>query len=203
MIKTYSDKEICVFNGVLSLCKDGKKIYNITVQQIAKAANMGKGTLYEYFSSKEEIIVNALMYFLQQDNLKAEEIAASSAAFKDKIYGLYDLIFASFEEGFAKISQFVLSDEILNIPQLISQQQEYLKQVMDFRKDVIMKILQSGVDQGAISLDFDAEYITMAIKANLGSLNSCQHLPQCSISVCQNEQKKAYAYTLLLKSLNH
>ena len=92
MKKQYTEKEISVFGGVMALSKEGKKIYNITVQDIAKAANVGKGTLYEYFSSKEEIIMNALMYFLGLENQKAERIAFSSVSFKEKIYALYDLL---------------------------------------------------------------------------------------------------------------
>ncbi|MBQ7816348.1 MAG: TetR/AcrR family transcriptional regulator [Oscillospiraceae bacterium] len=153
MKKTYSEKEICVFNGVLSLCKEGKKIYNITVQEIAKAADMGKGTLYEYFSSKEDIILNALLYFLWQDNLKSEEIAQSGVCFKQKVYGLYDLVAASFENGFALLSQFAVSEEILNFPKLISSHSEYVTELVDFRKDVIVRILKSGVAEGVISLD--------------------------------------------------
>jgi len=66
-----------------------------------------------------------------------------------------------------------------------------------------MDILQSGVDEGVISLEFDADYITMAIMANLSCLNYCLHLPTGVSNVCQIEQKKDYAYTILLKSLNH
>ena len=201
-MKNWSEKEISVFNGVLSLCKEGKKIYNITVQEIAKAANMGKGTLYEYFSSKEEIILNAMLYFLWQDNIKAETIAHSSITFREKIHSLYSLVENSFENGFALVSQFAFSDGILNIPQLISSHRDFVDEVMAFRRDVIVKILQSGEAEGVISLDFDSEYIAMAIKANLALLGGCQHLPQCSETVCQIEQKKQTAYTLLLKSLN-
>ncbi|MBQ9845557.1 MAG: TetR/AcrR family transcriptional regulator [Oscillospiraceae bacterium] len=202
MKKQYTEKEICVFGGVMALSKDGKKIYNITVQDIAKASNMGKGTLYEYFSSKEEIIINALMYFLGLENQKAEKIAFSKMSFKEKIYALYDLLLKSFEDGFAAVSQFVTSDEMLNIPKIIHDQQEYIEEVMTLRNELVMTILQQGVEEGVISLDFDADYIRMAIMANLSCLNTCIHLPAVGLNVCQIEQKKDHAYTILLKTLN-
>ena len=202
MKKQYTEKEICVFGGVMALSKEGKKIYNITVQDIAKASNMGKGTLYEYFSSKEEIIINALMYFLGLENEKAEKIAFSSTGFRDKIYALYDLLIQSFEDGFAVVSQFATSDEMLNIPKIIHDQQEYIEEVMTLRNELVMAILRQGVKEGVIRLDFDSDYIRMAIMANLSCLDSCIHLPETTRDVCQIEQKKNHAYTLLLKSLN-
>jgi len=202
-MKNYTEKEICVFNGVMALSKEGKKIYNITVQDIAKAANVGKGTLYEYFSSKEEILLNTLVYFLGLENQKAQKIAQQDISFKDKVYKLYDLILKSFEDGFAAVSQFSSSDEMLDIPKLINDSKEYIEQVMTTRNQLIMDILQSGVDEGVISMDFDRDYITMVIMANLSCLNYCLHLPAGVSDICQIEQKKDYAYTILLKSLNH
>jgi len=201
-MKNYSEKEISVFNGILSLCKEGKKIYNITVQDIATAANMGKGTLYEYFSSKEDILLNAITHFLVQDTLAAENIAAMDIPFKAKVFSLYDLLQNSMENGFAMISRIVISGDVVDIPQLISRHSEYVQKAVEKRNEIIMEILKSGADEGAIKLQFDSEYIAMAIKANLACVTSCQHLSSCNESVCQIEQKKETAYTLLLKSLN-
>ena len=202
MKKQYTYKEICVFGGVMALSKEGKKIYNITVQDIAKAANVGKGTLYGYFPSKEDILVNAIVYFLSLENKKAEEIAQSGMSFKDTVYALYSLIINSFEDGFAAVSQFASGENMLDIPKIIEDNKEYIEQVMTSRDKIIIQMLKIGEKEGAIRLDFSAEYITMAIMANLSCLNSCLHLPKSAEYICQIEQKKDIAYTLLLKTLN-
>ena len=64
--KTYSPKEIAAFRGLLQLAAGGKHFSNIKVQDIATAASIGKGTLYEYFSSKEDILSCTMLYTLQQ-----------------------------------------------------------------------------------------------------------------------------------------
>ena len=51
-----------IFEGVMRLAREGADLRLVTVQQIADAAGIGKGTLYEYFSSREEIIAATLMY---------------------------------------------------------------------------------------------------------------------------------------------
>ena len=202
MKKQYTDKEISVFKGVMALSKEGKKIYNVTVQDIAKAANVGKGTLYEYFSSKEEILLNTIVYYLSLENEKAQQIANSGMCFRDMVYKLYDLILDSFDEGFAVVSQIASGETILDIPRLIKQNEEYLDYVMSKRDQLVMQMLTIGEKEGAIRMDFSHEYITMAIMANLSCLNSCLHLPKAAEYIRQIEQKKDIAYTLLLKSLN-
>lgn len=63
---TCSSKEIAAFQGLFALARDGRHYSSIKVQDIASAAGVGKGTLYEYFSSKEEIISRAVFYALEQ-----------------------------------------------------------------------------------------------------------------------------------------
>lgn len=64
--KTYSPKEIAAFRGLLQLAAGGNCFSNIKVQDIATAAGIGKGTLYEYFSSKEDILNCTVLYTLHQ-----------------------------------------------------------------------------------------------------------------------------------------
>ena len=64
--KTYSPTEIAAFRGLLQLAAGGNCFSNIKVQDIATAAGIGKGTLYEYFSSKEDILSCTMLYTLQQ-----------------------------------------------------------------------------------------------------------------------------------------
>lgn len=54
--REYSPKETAVFEAVLKLAGQGVNLAAVKVQQIADAAGVGKGTLYEYFKSKEEIL---------------------------------------------------------------------------------------------------------------------------------------------------
>lgn len=50
------EKEIAVYEAVLKLLGQGENLSALTVSRIAAAAGIGKGTVYEYFSSKEEIV---------------------------------------------------------------------------------------------------------------------------------------------------
>ena len=69
----YTEKQQKIFGAVLDLAKQGENLYTVKVQDIATAAGVGKGTLYEYFDSKEEILVHTMLWCLENelDALKA------------------------------------------------------------------------------------------------------------------------------------
>ncbi len=61
-----------------------------TVEQIATFAEFGKGTIYSYFKSKEEIYIAILEKKLDQLEQKMKEAVANPGSAVDSLYGLYD-----------------------------------------------------------------------------------------------------------------
>ncbi len=57
-----SPKVAATYQAVAELFKEGADLSSITVSEITARAGIGKGTVYEYFSNKEEILAGALFY---------------------------------------------------------------------------------------------------------------------------------------------
>lgn len=60
------DKELAIYDGVVALLAEGKSVGELTVADIAKKAGIGKGTVYEYFRTKDEIVAKALVYTIKK-----------------------------------------------------------------------------------------------------------------------------------------
>ena len=58
----YLPKEKAVYRAGIELFEEGADINNLTVAEITGRAGIGKGTAYEYFSGKEEMIAKAFFY---------------------------------------------------------------------------------------------------------------------------------------------
>ena len=58
------EKVLLMYQAVSELLRNQNDIAKIKVADITSRAGIGKGTAYEYFSSKEELIANALMHDL-------------------------------------------------------------------------------------------------------------------------------------------
>lgn len=66
-------KVIAMYGAVSTLLRENKDISEMSVSMITGLAGIGKGTAYEYFDSKEEIIVCALLYEIRMVTEQAFE----------------------------------------------------------------------------------------------------------------------------------
>lgn len=57
----------------------------VTISQIAKVAGVGKGTLYEYFSNKEEIVFELVNTLMQEHSQKLEVALAEQTSVKNMV----------------------------------------------------------------------------------------------------------------------
>lgn len=62
MLSVMSPKKKKIFEALTSFILEGKNPEAITVADIAAKASIGKGTVYEYFSCKEDIYKEALLF---------------------------------------------------------------------------------------------------------------------------------------------
>ena len=97
--KIYPPKVVAMNEAVASLWAEGRDLGSLTVSEITSRAGIGKGTAYEYFSSKEEIIATALEYDLkiQLERLIAIEEHANS--FRDILEKLMDWLKDNFQNN--------------------------------------------------------------------------------------------------------
>ena len=69
----HAARKAAVYEAALQLVARGVSPAAMPIQQLAAAAGIGKGTVYEYFSSKDEILQGVARYCFAQEN---ERIAA-------------------------------------------------------------------------------------------------------------------------------
>jgi AcrR family transcriptional regulator len=75
-----------------------KGISRATIAEIAETADIGKGTVYEYFSSKDELIHQSLLFLLGQIEMILAEISSLETSPSYKL-GRMISAFAFLEEG--------------------------------------------------------------------------------------------------------
>jgi len=58
------DKKKSIILSFMELAKEAGSMNEVTIKEVAIKAGIGKGTVYEYFSSKEEIIVSVIDFVI-------------------------------------------------------------------------------------------------------------------------------------------
>lgn len=122
---------------------------NITVAQVAKTAGIGKGTVYEYFENKEDIIFEIINFHIENYHNTFRESIKDIESTKEKVCHFF---------------RFVLSDDDVNVRQfngykqflsiVLSEENPAMKEfncdTNDFFKTELEKVLQEGIDKGEL-----------------------------------------------------
>ena len=72
-----------------------KGIKQITISEIAKAAGIGKGTVYEYFSHKEDIVFEIITVVIEEYLIELESITKEKSSLKSRLIHFLHLIFVN------------------------------------------------------------------------------------------------------------
>ena len=86
------DKIEKMYQAVIFLLDKGKDINSIKVADITERAGIGKGTAYEYFESKEEIIANAMKYNMKKQADSLYRLNEETESFRERVMQTMDWI---------------------------------------------------------------------------------------------------------------
>lgn len=125
---------------------------NITVAQVAKIAGIGKGTIYEYFENKEDIIFEIINIHIEKYNKDLLESLEKVDTTKEKLKLFFKLVLEDDEEnlkhfnGYKEFLSIVLSEEN-------SRMKEFNCNKNEFFKAKLLKIFENGVNSGELKIE--------------------------------------------------
>ena len=99
LIQSPPAKVLSIYQAVVDLLNEGADINQLKVSDITQRAGIGKGTAYEYFSSKEELILCSLFFELKKRTDEMQKIAKSNGSFHDKLCAALDNIASNFKKN--------------------------------------------------------------------------------------------------------
>lgn len=138
---------------------ESERIQQISVSEIAKKAGIGKGSVYYYFSSKDEIL-SALIKRTYANALKtATELVSQTDI---SIYDRLSAIMTACIESTSVLLKNKSTPDAYSITSDRSFESAYIHQqfmkhsIIDF-KDIYTQIIQQEIDKGNLKLDCAAE----------------------------------------------
>ena len=168
MKNNYSEKEINIFNGVLKLARAGEDVHSLTAQKIATAAGVGKATIYDYFSSKEEIVQGAMIYSLSMQKQRFEQEMSRTEDFRQRMNIIYNGIIDSVQDTGSVFR--LLLQAMGKERQSCNMSPEIMGQVTEF-VSILFSVLAKGYRQGVFSTDVcdkqNEAYVLMAMVSNV------------------------------------
>ena len=179
---------------------------SLTVQDITARAGVGKGTAYEYFSSKEELIALALFFDYGLRILELQELLEKKKNFEEKMLGLLDWLHdnKSYHMTFVKMIQISAGDE--GVCQML--QTRIPQDVFDGMHSYLMEegdaLMEEGYEQGYFA-ETDKVKRRLALAGMVVNLVLTLHgdeKKESSFFIMDYKDMRQYAYTTLIKTLS-
>lgn len=197
----YKEKELKIMRALMALLSSGMNISDIKTSDIADAAGIGKGTLYNYFKTKEEIISKTIIYSIEVELSEIFRRMSEAEGFRGKCYSILESvrkIIANENSDFHLMLFHVGGKEM---QQFFGGDMSFIRKYLSMIFDQTMQLSRLGVREGLILPSEDTEYVYSAFAAALMSFVHArcrmEHEQPAAISAAMDN-----AYKLLLKALN-
>lgn len=152
-------------NDILAAANEvflSKGFSKTNMQDIADKAGIGKGTIYEYFKSKDDLFVQALKYDHQSFTMQMSEEILKEELFFNKLTKLIESTENVFLERFGRINYFITRGGGELSPKAQLDLDNFMRDAKDGGKSLICHILKQGIEEGQIKnidMDFAIEVI--------------------------------------------
>nr|WP_246169793.1 TetR/AcrR family transcriptional regulator [Alkalibaculum sporogenes] len=173
----------------------------ITVSEIAASAGVGKGTIYDYFESKEEVIKKAILFNFNNEIDYFYKKIATKKGFKEKYYEIFNSIVENLQNKFSTVNILMTLGKLPEFH--ISEKQdscEFNKHILRIQA-IIDDLLVSGYKEGIIKKIESQYYQNMVIKSSLFSFTNYMSMQMIYKETSVKEAMDA-AYKIVIKSLN-
>ncbi len=139
-----TDKVIAIYHAIEDLVAEGADVSSMRVSDIAMKAGIGKGTTYEYFSSKEEMVIKAMVYLVDSMVKRILMQMERMETFRDKFMMLLD----EMEEKAKQRACILKYLNMLSDMNLCEQMHDVLLEDEEAKKASPMRIIQYLIEQG-------------------------------------------------------
>lgn len=194
------NKKEIIYRAVIDLLKNKTSLNNIKISDIAEYANIGKGTVYEYFKSKDDIINETVIYIIEENTNKIKTMIDMNQEFKSLLINHIKTLTEIILEN-SIFHTLLLSGEMSN---LFYQDFEYkiMKKIMETKNRyyrLLGAIINKGVEENKFQAVTDPFIINSIGNTIFTSIMYCIH-------ECENEIKLddfiSKIYSLILKMLS-
>lgn len=198
------EKVLLIYQAVPQMLKEGADINTLKVSEITERAGIGKGTAYEYFSSKEELITRALLFYIEKKVNDIENISESQNSFPDKIHAVLDYVEQNFDDirGFCMLVRIGTGSYEISEP--LKNEYERMQENFDcHRMDYLIdRMIEQGRQEGILTQN-NTFLCRMAFASQMMMYTAALlQQEKADLNVPEMEKLKTFVYHALVKSLN-
>ncbi len=152
-----NEKVLAMYRAIGEYIGEGVDISCLKVSDITARAGIGKGTAYEYFRSKDELVECALNYHFMMRYQALDEATENQETLREATGKCFEWIEKNFgsREILWQCARAFQSREILREPaEDKNRMEESMNRVAELFSGILQKLVRAGKKEGAIPEDF-------------------------------------------------
>lgn len=169
------EKKNQVLEATFHLMNTDAGVENITMDDIAKNANVGKTSIFKYFGSKENLIHEVFKYFLNKIGETAKEIMAENKPFEETLIAMSQNKINYLEkinkQFYLDLMDFVTKkgDDGLSL---------MMKQYTKESYNIMLDLFHRGRKEGKVDLKYSDEFLMLYFQAIVEGISNPRIYPK-------------------------
>lgn len=163
-------KKELIYDEVLSMLNDRVDYKSITLQEVARRCDMGKSTIYEYFKSKDEMVFNSIIFYLNK-MIKFFSSSFEITTFRTSLKTFLKAVVITMKANYWMVMPWTFTD--FYAPFLSEEDAEVISNTLYKCREVIFSlfsnICEKGEDEGTL-FEYSASALNFAFNGMVGSL---------------------------------
>lgn len=160
-----------IYEEVLTMLNDRVDYKSITLAEVAKRCGMGKSTIYEYFASKDELVFNSIIFYLNR-MIKFFSGSFKVSTFRTSLKTFIKAVAITMKANFWMVMPWTFLDNYA--PFLQEEDADTIEEMLYKCKEVILalftSICEKGEEEGTLFKIEDGQ-VNFAFNGLIGSLS--------------------------------
>jgi len=153
----YQQQKLAAIKAAAAVFAD-KGFHGASTKDIAERMGIKQGSLYYYFTSKQEALGEVCLYGIEDYVHRMERIATSDQPFEAKLMATLTSHLSSYREKNEALK--VYNDERLYLPE---EKRKVLKQLGSGYRQLLEGIFEEGIREGVIRGSIDCHFAAQAV----------------------------------------
>lgn len=164
-------KREMIYEEVLAMLNDRVDYKSITLSEVAKRCGMGKSTIYEYFASKDEMVFNSIIFYLNR-MVKFFSAGFKVTTFRASLKTFIKAVIITMKANFWMVMPWTFLDNYA--PFLAEEDADTITEMLYKCKEVILALFTSICEKGeeeGVLFEISDSAINFAYNGIIGSLS--------------------------------
>lgn len=138
-----------------------KEFFDVKMEDIAKNADVGKGTIYTYFKSKEELLFKCLTNNIDEDQSRMAEILQSDTDFDERLHKIFNYLYEFMKKKGPMLHQYM---KIGPKYKMSSADHQFLHEKFENGLNILSVFFQKGIDDGILNDVMNARQLAIVFQ---------------------------------------